>query len=63
LRAEAHAEGERLSPELMTTGLDRYSERGQAYVDEVQAMIHNNRLQWLVVGAQLVRDSGRLAGQ
>ena len=63
LRAQARAEGERLSPELMTTGLDRYSERGEAYVEEIQAMIHNNRLHWLVVGAQLVRDSGRLAAQ
>jgi Bax protein len=61
LRDAARTNGKRLSPESMTVGLDSYSERGKAYVEEVQAMIRNNQLHWVVTGAQLVREPARLA--
>jgi uncharacterized FlgJ-related protein len=44
LRAEARRAGEPLSGYALARGLDRYSERGQAYVDELHAIIRVNRL-------------------
>jgi uncharacterized FlgJ-related protein len=44
LRARARATGQPLSGYELARGLDRYSERGQAYVDDLHAMIENNLL-------------------
>jgi len=44
LRAEARAAGQPLIGYDLARGLDHYSERGQAYVDDLQSMIENNRL-------------------
>ena len=44
---EAHREaGEMLEGIKLAEGLGRYSERGHAYVDEIQAMIRHNNKYW-----------------
>jgi len=43
LRADRRAAGEAVTGLALAPGLDGYSERGVAYVDEVRAMIENNR--------------------
>lgn len=43
-RAELRSGSEKLSGVKLATGLSRYSERGQAYVDEIQNMIEYNEL-------------------
>jgi Bax protein len=45
LRAELRADSEKLSGVKLATGLSRYSERGLAYVEEIQGMIEYNELQ------------------
>lgn len=45
LRSESRTKGEPLSGRKLAAGLLRYSERGEAYVDELRAMIRVNRLQ------------------
>lgn len=44
VRAEQRAQGEELSGIRLAEGLEQYSERGQAYVDEIQSMIRVNDL-------------------
>jgi uncharacterized FlgJ-related protein len=44
IRAESRAGGRPVSGYELAGGLDRYSERGQEYVDELRAMIETNRL-------------------
>jgi Bax protein len=44
LRAELRADSERLSGVKLATGLSLYSERGLAYVEEIQSMIEHNEL-------------------
>jgi Bax protein len=44
MRAELRADSERLSGVKLATGLSRYSERGFAYVEEIQSMIEHNEL-------------------
>jgi len=44
LRAELRSDSERLSGVKLATGLSRYSERGLAYVEEIQSMIKHNEL-------------------
>ena len=50
-----------MTPREMTAGLDRYSERGWAYVEEVREMIVNNQLHQLVGDATLQPRTSRLA--
>ena len=45
LRAQARAEGEIARGYALAGGLDRYSERGQEYVDEIRSMIEYNDLE------------------
>ena len=44
LRAEMRSRGEELDPMLLASGLGRYSQRGDHYVDEVQNIILQNDL-------------------
>lgn len=44
IRSEIRANEERLSGQRLAEGLVRYSERGNAYVDEIQSMIEQNNL-------------------
>ena len=44
IRAELRDEGAELTGSQLAEGLLRYSERGEAYVEEIQAMIRVNRL-------------------
>lgn len=45
IRAEARAAGKPVRGSELARGLDHYSERGQAYVDDLQSMIEINQLQ------------------
>jgi len=45
IRAEARAAGEQPRGLDLARGLIRYSERGQAYVDEIQQLLRFNRLE------------------
>tara|TARA_Y100001934_G_scaffold126102_1_gene153330 strand:+ start:1131 stop:1958 length:828 start_codon:yes stop_codon:yes gene_type:complete len=45
IRAQARRDNATLHGELLAAGLERYSERGIAYVREIQSMIRYNRLQ------------------
>lgn len=47
MRASMRAEGQDITGLALATALVRYSERGQEYVDELQAMIRGNDLQQL----------------
>ncbi|SEO75752.1 glucosaminidase domain-containing protein [Aquisalimonas asiatica] len=44
VREQARADGDGLSGLYLATGLERYSERGEAYVAEIQSMIRSNNL-------------------
>ena len=44
LRARSRTQGDPLSGAVLAGGLDRYSERGRVYVDEVRAIIRSNGL-------------------
>lgn len=46
IRAELRNEGKPISGVALASGLKSYSERGQAYVDEVQSMIRYNEKYW-----------------
>jgi len=50
IRAKLHRSPEALTPEqeanALANGLIRYSERGEAYVEEIQAMIRHNSQYW-----------------
>lgn len=47
IRANLREQNKPLSGAALANGLVRYSERGQAYVDELQAMIRHNQLDML----------------
>ncbi|SDW43353.1 glucosaminidase domain-containing protein [Marinobacter mobilis] len=44
LRTQARDNGQFADGALLAQGLSRYSERGQAYVEEIRSMIHHNNL-------------------
>jgi Bax protein len=44
IRAELRADNEKITGTVLAEGLLRYSERGQAYVDEIKHMIRYNKL-------------------
>jgi Bax protein len=44
-RRDLRKQGEPLTGDALASGLLNYSERGQAYVDELRALIHRNRLE------------------
>ncbi|ELR63576.1 Putative Bax protein [Photobacterium marinum] len=46
IRAAQRAAGELIDGAKLAEGLSRYSERGHAYVDEIQAMIMHNNKYW-----------------
>ncbi|MDV5168772.1 glucosaminidase domain-containing protein [Photobacterium rosenbergii] len=46
IRAAQRMSGEIIEGAKLAEGLSRYSERGQAYVDEIQAMIRHNNQYW-----------------
>ena len=46
IRAAQRLTGEVVEGTKLAEGLSRYSERGQAYVDEIQAMIKHNNQYW-----------------
>ncbi|CZF78905.1 hypothetical protein GCE9029_01127 [Grimontia celer] len=46
IRADLRKSGEPISGVALANGLKSYSERGQAYVDEVQSMIRYNEKYW-----------------
>ena len=43
-RARLRRLGRNLDPILLAQGLDRYSQRGENYIDEVQTLIQQNNL-------------------
>ncbi|WP_353661341.1 glucosaminidase domain-containing protein [Hydrogenimonas sp. SS33] len=47
LRAKLRAEGKPLDGKLLAGTLTRYSERGEAYVEDLRRLIRANRLGWL----------------
>lgn len=56
IRSQLEQSGQDLQSEktalALTQGLSHYSERGQAYVDELQAMIRHNNKYWTEFGIQ-----------
>lgn len=44
MRQQMREKGERISGHALAAGLESYSERGQAYVEEIQSMIRSNQL-------------------
>jgi hypothetical protein len=44
IRAGLRKQGKPVTGEALARGLSRYSTRGQAYIDEIQAMIRHNQL-------------------
>ncbi|KDM91455.1 glucosaminidase [Photobacterium galatheae] len=46
IRAQERASGHQVTGLKLAEGLHRYSERGDAYVDEIQGMIRHNRQYW-----------------
>jgi len=61
LRAQAGDSGQAMSPELMTAGLENYSERGWAYVEDIRLMIQSERLTEVAAGAELTLDPSQVA--
>lgn len=55
LRESMRDSGARLDPVALASGLSRYSQRGEDYVDEVRTILHSNHLVKL---NQLVLDGG-----
>ena len=51
LRWQARQQGKTPDAMQLASGLDRYSQRGAAYVDDIRAMIQSNRALMLGVGA------------
>jgi len=45
LRAQARAAGEVLSGQELVAGLQKYSQRGKAYIDDLRAVIRFNNLE------------------
>ncbi|MFV8836456.1 glucosaminidase domain-containing protein [Aquisalimonas sp.] len=63
VREQARADGGGLSGMRLATGLERYSERGAAYVEEIQSMIRTNDLAELA-GLELTPvEATRLLGE
>lgn len=46
IRAAQRRTGQMIEGTKLAEGLSRYSERGQAYVDEIQSMIRHNNKYW-----------------
>ncbi|RZU99574.1 glucosaminidase domain-containing protein [Spiribacter vilamensis] len=61
LRTRARQAGRDMTPAQMAGGLERYSERGMAYVDEVRAMITTNRLDRVMANVRLTELPERVA--
>jgi len=61
IRAQARSEARAMTPAEMTAGLENYSQRGMAYVEEVREMIRANRLHRLATNTTLARKSERVA--
>jgi len=61
LRAEAGESGEAMTAQVMTAGLENYSERGWAYVEDIRSMIQSEQLTEVVADAELVLDPSRVA--
>lgn len=61
LRARLSGSGQPMSVRLMTAGLENYSERGWAYVEEVRSMIRNERLNEVAANAELAWEPSRVA--
>ncbi len=61
LRARAGQAGREMTPTEMTAGLEKYSQRGWAYVKEVREMISGNGLEQAVANARLSNTPERLA--
>ncbi|MEX0431532.1 glucosaminidase domain-containing protein [Spiribacter insolitus] len=61
LRARAAEAGREMTPTEMTAGLEKYSQRGWAYVKEVREMISGNGLEQAVANARLSDIPERLA--
>ncbi len=55
MRAQYRAQGKQVSGYKLATSLDKYSERGMAYVKDIQQMIHYNHLE--------ATDSAYLSGK
>ena len=53
MRQQMRSNGERLSGHQLAEGLQAYSARGDAYVDEIQSMIRSNQLPSLLKGVSL----------
>lgn len=53
IRAQAESEGEYVSGVLLAEGLLNYSERGHAYVEEIQSMIEFNHLDRMEANSQI----------
>ncbi len=56
LRSDMRAAGQRLDAHVLATGLLAYSQRGEAYIEEIQAMIRVNRLMEVLSSVSLGRD-------
>ena len=61
LRTQARQAGRGMTPAQMAGGLERYSERGMTYVDEVRAMITTNQLDRVMTNARLTELPERVA--
>ena len=61
LRTRARQAGRGMTPTQMAGGLEQYSERGMAYVDEVRAMITTNQLDRVMANARLTELPERVA--
>lgn len=59
LREQAHRRGGAMSPIAMTAGLNRYSERGYDYVEEIRNLIVANRLVELTAEVALIEPPAR----
>lgn len=61
-RAEARASGEMASSFELAAGLTRYSERGEAYVEELRGMLNFNGLPAMELGMRELRSCTRRSG-
>lgn len=59
LREQYHQQGTAMSPVAMTAGLNRYSERGYDYVEEIRNLITANRLVEITAGVALIEPPAR----
>lgn len=61
LRRGMRESGEALDAHVLATGLKAYSERGEAYIEEIQAMMRTNKLINLLRSVALDRDTKKLS--